>query len=75
MTFIEIGIASRARTLCDRGHAVLPESVEYTSQGPFAPRFQSGIGYTTAPMFANALDANGAPIHLSLRGKCSQGML
>lgn len=71
MTFIEIGIASPARTLCDRGHAILPESVEYTSQGPFAPRCESGILYTTAPMFGNAVDPNGAPRHVSLRGRCS----
>lgn len=71
MTFIEIGIARSAVALCDRGHAVLPESVDYTSQGPFAPRFESGISYVSAPMFANAIDANGVPRHSSLRGKCS----
>lgn len=75
MTFIEIGIAHGAVTLCDRSHATLPERVDYTSQGPFAPRFKGGIRYTSAPMFANAVNPNAVPRHSSLRGKCPEGGL
>jgi hypothetical protein len=71
MTFIEIGIARRAVTLCDRYHAVLPESVDYSSRGPFAPRFESGIAYRTEIMVPNAVDANSVPRHSSLRGFCN----
>jgi hypothetical protein len=70
MTFIEIGIARRAVALCDRSHAILPESVDYSSRGPFAPRFESGITYRSEIMVANANDANGVPRHSSLRGFC-----
>lgn len=72
---LEIGLAQRAVALCDRGHRTLPESVYYTSEGPFGPRARSGIRYVNAPMFENAKDANGAMQHSSLRGNCSQGML
>jgi hypothetical protein len=71
MTFIEIGIARSAVALCDRSHAILPESVDFSSRGPFAPRFESGITYRTEIMVPNAADANGIPRHSSLRGNCS----
>lgn len=67
----EVGLAVRAVALCDRGHRVLPEAVETTSGGPFAPRFSSGYVYTKSQMFANALDPNAVPRHASLRGRCS----
>jgi hypothetical protein len=72
---IQIGTARQAVSLCDRGHSITPESVEYTSEGPFGPRFQSGITYTSSIMFDNAVNTNGWARHTSLRGVCSEGAL
>jgi hypothetical protein len=72
---LEIGISKGAVTLCDRGHATLPESVFYTGNGPFGKPFLSGVRYTNAPMFENAKDANGFVRHSSLRGSCVKGMI
>ena len=72
---LEIGLAVRAVALCDRGHAIMGESVDYTENGPFGEHFLSGVRYSNAPMFENAKDANAIPRHSSLRRFCSQGMI
>jgi hypothetical protein len=72
---IQIGVSRQAVSLCDRGHRTNSESVDYTSEGPFGPRFQGGITYVSAIMFDNAVDPNGCARHISLRRECSEGML
>ena len=73
--FVEIGLAKSAVTLCDRGHATMPESVFYSGNGPFESVGLSGVSYCDAPMFDNARMANPIPRHSSLRGVCSERMI
>jgi hypothetical protein len=65
--YVPLGIAAPAVTLCDRGHATMPESVEYADGMPFGPRHASGIHYVTADMVPSACDPHALPRHSSLR--------